>query len=391
MDDPLSGIPPVDSVIKKHSVDHTEGVSHMGSSKPASSVQETSSLKASESKGLEQQREMAGVPLLPPPHQIQDYDFSLKNILAPIGNSREMMTAEEADLLITAMMQEATGKLLTAWISGLQKDAEHKQIADKLAQQRDQVTRALKMAQQLNESNIKASSKAARHATTYGLLVSAGLMALGLGANVNALGLVSFATLKEIVQIVASIAPTRVDGIASSIVSVFGGGIITQAGLMTLKSESHNKQKYNFEFAKNYAVKTLSIVNGNQIQQAVATVFATAGNDVITAKVTLANIALLAQPLAFAYHLETGSLSGLELAGMLQGKMVFDKDDPRTPLITAINDQIGRLPADKRVLVVEKLMAYFDSKPDLDELSEPANAILSLFGSMGSISTPIVG
>jgi hypothetical protein len=294
-------------------------------------------------------------------------------------------------MLIATMMDEATSKVLTTWINGLQNDAQYQQVALSLKKQRDQVQETQQQNQQLQESNKDSSKESAQKAATYGLLVSAGMLALGLGTTVNSVGMASFATIKEIGQVVATIAPTSLDGVLTSIVSVFGGGIVTQAGLMTLKSSSQNKEKFNYEFAKNYSVRTLSIVNGNEIDQAVATVFANSGNDVISSKTTLAKVALLSQSLAFAYHLETGSLSGLELAGMLQGKIVFEKDDFRVPLVTALNAKLSQLPPAKRGDVIEKLMAYFDSKPDLDELAEPANAIRSLFGPISPIAIPIAG
>lgn len=369
-----------------------DGVTGLGSSATHSSPvpQQSSSLTPAEKKDLEQARDMAGVPVLPPPQQLVDYDFSIENILAPLQEVKNHPA--DLDFMIEEMMADATNAMLTTWINAIHKDGQMLRAAELLQQQKARIQNEIADNKKAAAGEQEKMTTTIDRTVTFGLLLAAAMLSIGVNpATTSPVGFINFANLKPIGQLLATVSPSAADGAMLSLVTLFSGRAVTEAGIRTLPQAKLSKEKYNFEFAKNYTLSTLKLVNNGQIETAVKSLMPSGTQETLSYKSSLIKIALLAQTLGFCYHLETGSITGQEFASMLQGKMIFTKDDPRTPLIASLNYHLTKIPQSKRAEVIENLMAYFDSKPNLDELSDSANAVRSLFSSTSAVSRPIAG
>lgn len=132
------------------------------------------------------------------------------------------------------------------------------------------------------------------------------------------------------------------------------------------------KEEINYEFAKNYGEKVLSLVNGSQFNSIAMALLthqsegaAHLGEDRIKELVMSVKVTLLSTALALLYATESsfkgkgGGITGKEFGDLVNGKAVADSDLKRD-LVGAIADARDQM-NDNGTGLISGLAAYFDS------------------------------
>lgn len=116
----------------------------------------------------------------------------------------------------------------------------------------------------------------------------------------------------------------------------------------------------DLKYAKDYARNVVKMIKSNQL-------------DLFFGKKNgnIAKLIMLATALALINKLEVAKNTDIEFAGMLTGEIVFKPGDIRGEIVALIHQVLDLMPDHS---LVDAVLAYIDSDPDVESLLDPSHA-----------------
>lgn len=179
----------------------------------------------------------------------------------------------------------------------------------------------------------------------------------------------------------ASVVPPNLQEASVLVVNLFATGLIFQAaaGGLGKATEAGGNQPQEFDkaFAQKFAQGVLQQVAGNEIRYSMIALMAQrfdgsqpVSHERIQQLVVFAKLVLLSMAIAALYKVETKRITGREFADMVLGKMV-PRSKEEKELVKAFQDILNSLPNEEKMRILEVIIAYIDSDPDLEDLFDP--------------------
>lgn len=333
----------------------------------------------------DEQKEVSGVPYLPLP--IVNNTEIEKIIEEMIEKMSDIDSNKSLEMAVNMKMMEAVSSVLDDWIKNLHEMGDKKELASALRQIQDQLKESIRTGQKASDENVK---KASKGKTAEAVAMLSGLLMTGIMPGVSQLT-PGMQAMQELANSLATVLPTKIDGVFSSLITFFGAGVVAQSTMTNLKNVDMPDKVFKHEFAKDFAKKMMAAVCSDVIDKRVGKIFQKGGEELVFQKTQLAKITLLAQSLGFAYLQESGGITGKEFEAALKGEIKFD--DFKHPLVMLLNHHLEQLPKEMQSDVLHRLSEYFDKRPSLNELSKPGNIIKKMYtlGEEGELKMPFRG
>lgn len=157
--------------------------------------------------------------------------------------------------------------------------------------------------------------------------------------------------------------------LVGSALGYMGAAFMVGASIPTRLSSSQAAPKeVNIKDAQNYAKRTLDMLKEGSDVSSILNGLSDGDKELVAmAKVTMA-----ALPLVALYTLEGGHPTAQEFKAMLTGEMK-GMEGEKEQLIQLIREQMQHIHPESKVALMENLMAYFESKPDVEEMFDSVN------------------
>jgi hypothetical protein len=198
----------------------------------------------------------------------------------------------------------------------------------------------------------------------------------------------------ETIQQVVPMVPSDMRVELGLIGSLFASLLVYQAAAQTINQMGEGKVKKDAAFAKNFAERIIRLINDPEFQNLIRSVIilrTPEGEPISEERIeqirAMLNFTLLYIAFAVKYKIETGHLTGKELADMirdmLEGKIPNDmkENDPRFALIKAMKGQIDLIPHKEFKKMLQALQNYYDKNPNIDEMIRPSDVLQKVFAS----------
>ncbi|GAG67693.1 unnamed protein product, partial [marine sediment metagenome] len=314
--------------------------------------------------------------------------------------------AEDSIKLFEMMSHKIIMSMLDIINKGAQENSEKSKEASAIGTQNRRLKESIRAGVKAQDVNAEKVSEQNKGSAVEAVVLAVSIAAVGIAVTP---AMVSAATmpeslLKEGGALVKAVAPTQLDQVLSTLVALYGTAIITQSTLLNLTNLMKEKNEYDESYSTSYATRTLQVVAGDKIDQAVKLLFhedEVLGN----LKTAVMKIILLTQGLAFSTKRKTGWISGREMVENIKREdkeRVEDKrqeyatrDDLDPMLLNEIRKNIHLLPPKEREMLFSQMIAYYgdydtpaDQRPNLAELSDPSNAI---YGMYSKVQLPVQG
>lgn len=164
------------------------------------------------------------------------------------------------------------------------------------------------------------------------------------------------------------------------VINLFATGLIFQAaaaGLGNVAGAQKQPQEFDKSFAEKFAQGVLQQVSGNEIRYSMVAMMAQrfdgsqpVSHERIQQLVIFVKLVLLSMAIAALYKVETKRVTGREFADMVLGKMT-PRSKEEKELVKAFQDILNSLPSKEKMGILEVIIAYIDSDPELEDLFEP--------------------
>ena len=286
----------------------------------------------------------------------------------------------DVDNMIDQAKHSAVTNMLDKWLESLQKLGE-----DKRADEAERIQELLNRLFTAGTEGIVpqgAEGNSASLAAVTALLVIASSVVSGVGgaAAISQPGLI---TINELSAIAASlgIVPGQFIGALGLLGALFATAAFYPTLAQTLKdAKGETKKIDDAQFAKNYLEQVKRLIENPDFDKlAKYTIIARADASEVSEKlIAVVKLVLLFTAIALYYKVETGHLTGQEVAGLVNGEIKLPDDDPRLPLVKLIKESFTDIPEEELAQLLEGFFEYFDKNPKVDELVEPNSLLRSL-------------
>jgi len=195
--------------------------------------------------------------------------------------------------------------------------------------------------------------------------------------------------------------PATQQGNAALMINLFAIPMIYHTETDTLvKAAGKGEKPKSLDFARQFAADIVGLVTDNVLFNAMLkAIFTNKGEEAgslhenrLSAFATKLKILLLSLALALLYKVETGKITDLEMAGLIKPKTSTSPEEvPEDPLqnikatlSAGINAQLGLLTQSVSTSFLERLLAYMNTNPSLEQLLDPGQAVENMFASAKS-------
>jgi hypothetical protein len=213
------------------------------------------------------------------------------------------------------------------------------------------------------------------------LVVAAGMVANAISVvDVASTSMIATKPVVDAAAVASQIAPAALADSTALTINLFLPAMLYATTFAVAAGGGKGEKQIDLEFARNYAKSILAKVGGNEIDQFLAAMIVNKfdnGQPISKEKLAQASIAtkLIMLSVAFAlfYKVETGWLTGAEFGNFIKNNP-YKEGTVEHKIIEMIQQYLGLLPASDRVVVLEQLMTYCDSNPNIEELLNPEKA-----------------
>jgi hypothetical protein len=218
-----------------------------------------------------------------------------------------------------------------------------------------------------------------------------GLLMAGFAPSMAQMASTTIAPVAQAMQAISLTGIVSLPMAFTGMVALIAAGAVIQSSVLTLLSGAKGKKAINAAFIEAYTQRILAAIKNPEFNQTLLKLYRREGDESKT-EINLAQVKLilLSTALVLAYRAEAKWITKEEFADMVGDNptIQFKPKDARNELIAAFREILGELPAKEKGELMQRLMAYFESRPTVEELLKPNEVAVELFSSQVKALSP---